>query len=104
MTLTQFWTLDAISNIYVPLCIKWPWLIIYFAAFFLVVSVAWTNMVTAIMVTVVKVKVTTIRTTIAIGTQDRGMVGMGITGMGMAEMGIGVTIIRISITTTIIRI
>ena len=50
VTLTQFWTLDAISTIYVPLCIQWPWLIIYFAAFFLVVSVAWTNMVTAIMV------------------------------------------------------
>ncbi|CAE7661069.1 CACNA1H, partial [Symbiodinium pilosum] len=50
MTLTQFVTLDSLSNLYLPLIKKNAWLMIYFTALITIVSIALMNLVTAVLV------------------------------------------------------
>mmetsp|Transcript_30141 Transcript_30141/g.70321 ORF Transcript_30141/g.70321 Transcript_30141/m.70321 type:complete len:863 (-) Transcript_30141:200-2788(-) len=50
LTLAQFLTFDTVSEIYRPLIVEKPWLVLYFIVFVLLCSVALMNLVIAVMV------------------------------------------------------
>merc|ERR1712032_454132 len=50
LTLFQFVTLDSVATIYTPLIELQPWLMIYFGALLLIISIALMNVVTAVLV------------------------------------------------------
>ncbi|CAE7249990.1 Cacna1h, partial [Symbiodinium sp. KB8] len=50
LTLAQFVTLDSIATVYSPLVVERPWLVTYFGAIVLILSIALMNLVTAVLV------------------------------------------------------
>ena len=50
LTLSQFVTLDSIAAVYYPLVVERPWLVMYFGAIVLILSIALMNLVTAVLV------------------------------------------------------
>lgn len=50
LTLTQFVTLDSVSDIYGPLVLEQPWLLLYFFAILLIIPISLMNLVTAVLV------------------------------------------------------